>query len=224
VKPRANELALPYVASPVERLLQAAAEFDPGTPAPGLLSSGGILMLLAEDAQRRRRRTVRARLASLTGLMVGSAACSASLVMALTQSPHPVRTGTTGSVVTLPEPPKKQIASAGLPEAPATAVVAAPERKRRTVRRRRTRRPRPEAAPEAIWTEQTVEHRTTGLLADAWVLQPQADGSVELTPAIIDLPAEPLSTVDACGSMGVEAPPEPQAEPISPVPPADDVK
>lgn len=229
MKPHLDRAIDEHALSPVERLLLAVAEFEPEAPAPGLLSSGGVLMLLAEDAQRRRRRTVRARMAAFTGLMAGTAVCSASLVLALTQSSRPGQGAGTASAPApkeMRETKEKVVASAAISEAPPQAKASAPGRPRRTVRRRRTRgqawAAKREATSAAVWTEQTVEHRMTGLLADAWIVEPQADGSLQLQPAIIDLPTDRLPAADACGPIGSEAPPGPAADEVSPVAPAEE--
>jgi hypothetical protein len=226
VKPESDQLIEGSASSSVERLLLAAAEYEPETPPPGFLSSGGVLTLLAEDAQRRRTRTVRARVAALTGMMAGAAACSASLVMALTQAQRPDRSTAPAGAAAVPAPLLTKVASAAPERAAAKATPPPSSRPRRTMRRRRPRR-QPVAAPEAaptpaVWTEQTVEHQVSGLLADAWIVEPQPDGALELIPVIVDLPTGPSAPVDACGLVDAEAPPEPPAERDAPATPAEE--
>ena len=120
------------------------------------------------------------------------------------------------------------VTSATVAEAPPKVETTAPERPRRTVRRRRSRGRVRTAGPKApaveVWTEQTVEHRVEGLLASAWVVELQADGTLQLAPAIIDLPVDALPTVDACGPVGEEASTETQVNEDAPAPPADGPK
>jgi hypothetical protein len=185
-------------------------------------------MLLAEDAQRRRRRTVRARMAALTGVMAGAAACSASLVMALTHSSRAGQDVATAGVTSAPAPQEKKLVSATVTDTPPKVEATAPERPRRTVRRRRSRgrvrTARPTTPAVDVWTEQTVEYRMEGLLANAWIVEPQADGALQLAPAIIDLPVDALPTADACGPVGEEASTEPRVNEDAPAPPADGPK
>lgn len=180
---------------PVEALLRGAAEFEPDEPAPGLLTAGGVALLLASDAARRRR-TIQARVATIAAAITGAAACSASLVLALNQ-PRPV--------VRAAQTPQAQVALQPAAPRPAPPVVtvsapAAPRRRTQMVAlvrhspRSRPRR-RPETPAPPVWTDETVEQQVTGVLAQAWLVQPREDGSFEVTPAVVDVP---LTAAAAC--------------------------
>jgi hypothetical protein len=200
--------------APIEALLREAAEFEAEAPPPGLLTAGGIALLLAEETAKRRR-AVRSQVAAFAALLTGAAACSASLVLALNQPSRRAQT-------TVPRPdritapaPAVRVAEKLPDPAPAVASPAGLRRPvaRRQARSRRVRYARKPSAPSAppaapVWTETTVEHQVTGVLARAWLVQPDEEGGLQLTPALVDLTLDPA----AC-----ELTPEPAAEaPASP--------
>jgi len=178
--------------APIEGLLRSVAEFEPDEPAPGLLTAGGVALLLAEDAASRRR-TVRARMTAFAGALTGMAACSASLVMALNQPVPRVQTTRPVPVqvsqrVTATEPAEAEVAVSP-PAAPKGRVSRG--KLTRRVRHRRPIARRPEAPAPPVWTEETVERQVTGVLAQAWLVQPQEDGSFEVTPTLVDVSLPP---------------------------------
>lgn len=192
----------------MEGLLRGAAEFEPDEPAPGLLTAGGIALLLADDAARRRR-TVRARVAAFAGVFAGTAACSASLVMALNQPAQRVQVPAPAPV----QVSQRQPAAKMQETEPRVTWAVTPKRRvvaSRSGRRVHPQRSRPELAVPTppVWTEETVEHQVTGVLAEAWLVQAHEDGSFEVTPALVDLP---LSGVAACEPEPDAAPPAPEA-------------
>jgi hypothetical protein len=184
----------------VEHLLRGAAGWAPDEPEPGFLTAGGVALLLAEDVARRRRRTVRARVATFAGFFAGAAACSATLVMALTGPLAPPRSA--GG------PPTKPVQVAQTPgaEAEVTApetsgqaeqVSPVPVRARRPLRVRRhgkrVRRPARTEPAVPVWTDETVERQVAGVIAQAWLVEPQEDGGYQLTPALVNLPVDPAA-------------------------------
>lgn len=189
----------------IEALLREAAEFEAPEPVPGSLMAGGIALLLTEDAARRRR-TARARVAMFAGVLTGAAACSASLVLALNQPKMPVQSHATSTVQVA-----QQVSTAESATSPVAETAAASPRRpvllirrSRKVRHRRSQ-PRLPVQPAApVWTEETVERRVTGILAQAWLVQPDGEGGVELTPTLVDLPLEEAAA--ACEPMTQPAP------------------
>jgi hypothetical protein len=204
VKPTADGMALQPEGSPVERLLRAAAEYEPELTEPSILSAAGIALLLAKDANRRSRRTVRARMSTFAGVLAGAAACSASLVMAWGPSQpdeparHPVQ-----SIVAGP-PANLKPATLVVAEVEAEPKRTKPARKVAVRRQRRTVVAGVKPAAVPVWTEETVEHQFAGVLTEGWIVQPNEDGSVTLSPAILDVMPGP----SAC------EPPPPETEPL----------
>jgi len=194
---------------PVEALLRGAAEFEPDEPAPGLLTAGGVALLLASDAARRRR-TIQARVATIAGVLTAAAACSASLVLALNQ-PRPVAQA--------PQAPSSPISQQAPAPRPAQQVVTAsapvaPQHRAQTVAFiRHSPRPRPRQRPETpappVWTDETVEQQVTGVLAQAWLVQPHEDGSFEVTPTVVDVPLPAGAAACEPAIDPADAPPAP---------------
>lgn len=58
--------------------------------------------------------------------------------------------------------------------------------------------PPPPAPAVPVWTEETVQHQVTGLLADAWVVHQSEDGTLVLAPAVLDVPLETTQSVLTC--------------------------
>lgn len=201
----------------IEALLRDAAEFEAPEPVPGLLTAGGIALLLTEDAARRRR-TVRARVALFAGVLTGAAACSASLVLALNQpkvqvEAHPVPTVQVAQQVSTAESSTRPVAET--PAASSRRPVLLIRRSRK-VRHRRSQPRSPVQPATSVWTEETVERRVTGILAQAWLVQPDGEGGVELTPALVDLTLEP--------AVACEVTPEPSQEPAAEAPAPPELK
>ena len=192
----------------VEHLLEGAAGWEADEPEPGFLSAGGVALLLADDAAKRRRRTVRTRMVAFAGFFAGAAACSATLVMALSRPvAPPAGAGTPLLQQTQLEAPAT---TAVKPARGPVQFVAAVKPERRHRVRRAPRRMRP-AAP--IWTNETVEREGVGVLAAAWVVEPQEDGAYQLTPALLDLPVDPAAIVSCLPVEAVPAPAEANPNP-----------
>lgn len=216
VEPNDEQLAA------IEALLREAAEFEAEAPAPGLLTAGGIALLLAEETAKRRR-AVRSQVAAFAALLTGAAACSASLVLALNQPSRRVQ-----STVSVPDgitAPAPAVRVAEQRPGPSTAV-ASPAVSLRTVSRRKARshrvryarrHPRPAAPPSApVWTESTVERQVTGVLARAWLVQPDEAGGLQLTPALLDLSLDPAAAAcELTTDPAAETPASPELKPDS---------
>ena len=193
----------------VEHLLEGAAGWEADEPEPGFLSAGGVALLLADDAARRQRRTVRTRMAAFAGFFAGAAACSATLVMALTRPVAPPAGAGTPLVQQAPAVEPSATTAVEPTHGPVQLVAATkPERRHRVRRAHRRLRP---AAP--IWTNETVEREVVGVLAAAWVVEPQEDGAYQLTPALLDLPVDPAAIVSCLPVEAVPAPAEANPKP-----------
>lgn len=177
--------------APVEALLREAAAFEPAEPVPGLLTAGGIAQLLAEETAGRRR-TVRARVAVFAATLTGAAACSASLVLALNQPIHRIAARPIAPVQVTERAPTVNVKHTVEASAPAEAPRRTLRRPVRRLRLARCRQPSPTITPPVapVWTDATVERQVTGVLAQAWLVQPDEEGGLQLTPTLVDLSVE----------------------------------
>lgn len=196
--------------APVEMLLREAAAYEVEEPAPALLTASGVALLLAEETGKRRR-TARAQVLALGALLTGAAACSASLVLALNQPATRVSSPPVPAVQIAKQSPAvefREVAQASTPRVSLPSEIShsmrVPRRRSALAVPRRAPQhapPTPVAPPPVpVWTEETVEREVTGVLAQAWLIEPNEEGGVELTPALVDLSLDPAAP--ACEPAG----------------------
>ncbi len=181
--------------SRTERLLWAAADFEPEEPAPVGLAFRAL-------AGRRRRRNIRARRLIAQGACTFACVVAALLLWPTREAPLPVDmppvvepakvpTPKAGAVRARPKQPPKQQQKLVQGAGPSTPAATRPTRawlpRHHHWRERRIRR-EPESS-KPLWRTEVVRRTTTGVLAPAWVAGPGAGGgAMEVTPAVLDVP------------------------------------
>lgn len=178
----------------MERLLRAAAEFEPDAPAPEGLAFRAL-------AGRPRRRPARVRRLIAQGACTLAGLVAAALLWPTMDAERPdipptVRPGSVGPGPVATARPanrgRKQAAETGyrpsVTPGPSPTMKGPPHRPRAS-------RPRPENGTtphrrvRPMWTTQVVQRSATGVLTPAWVAGPAPDGrAIEVSPAVVDVP------------------------------------
>jgi hypothetical protein len=195
----------------MEALLRDAAEWEPGTEAP----TGFVTRALARES---RRNEPRPRAASFLGLALGGATATAALAGSIWAVSLPVAHAPR-IVAVVPKQQATAEVRTSRPPAQVKAPAELPKTGRSTRRRARAvriRRPKPgvqlaahtppplvEAPiPEAQWATEVVETPVSGVVAPAFVFQPDPyTGGVLVQPGVID-----IRTTAACSPDERDAP------------------